>query len=299
MANNKYYTFDSFQITAFQNEIEVNFATILDMTIAHFNAFTINSGSIKMMEKKKSNGVYSLMLAHNQMNDLPYAMHNETGAVRELGLEGSEGLAHRTCFVYDSELKMLLVESTKNGVTLNTFIGLIERAVDQLRIQTSFVIDPEVLSNLSRMPIINKLEFRIAKVLNGTIFTTKKIGLKSFIKAAEIAGLDKLAVVMQSGRSRSDSLNRNKVIQILKDLRAYFATPNEVQKVIVTGKESEEQLQQSLDILSGKMRFKIRMEVKRNYSNLEIMAKCALVVEKFNDKRAILKAVYLQDGNQN
>ncbi|MBS0646418.1 MAG: hypothetical protein JSR97_07475 [Verrucomicrobia bacterium] len=278
----KTLNFDVFKlITTNDQQDLVKFETILLNKLAAYRTLPKSSGPILLIGDISKNGKFIYgTLAHNQMNDLPPTLDSATGETGELPIKDTQGLAYYTSFLFDTELQMIAYESKQNGVSLKSFLEFFEMNYSLPPIESEIVIDPIEIQRLNKMSVIKKFYVKIAKVENGAIFNSNKASFKQIINSADGTNTNTLEYTITSARSKDGSLTLNKVKQMAKDLLKYKET-EEVEKMVITGKETDEDPADVIDFIANKVRISIKVERKRFSTNFALKEKYDLLTEEY------------------
>lgn len=289
----KTINFDVFKLTATNDQQDiVPFEKILLKKLSNYQTLGKSTGPILLIGDITKNGKFLFgTLAHNQMNDLPPALDSATGETSELPIKDTQGLAYYTSFLFDPELQMIAYESKQNGVSLKSYLEFFEMNYSLPPIESEIVIDPIEIQRLNKMGVIKKFYVKIAKVENGAIFNTNKSSFKQIIDSADGTNTNLLEYTITSGRSRDGSLSLNKIKQMAKDLLKYKDT-EEVEKMIITGKETEEDTANAIDFIANKVRISIKVERKRFSTTFALKEKYDLLTEEYKKVHPHLLKAY-------
>lgn len=265
-----------------ENNDLIRFETILLNKLPNYKSLNKSSGPILIIGEIFKDGKFIYgTFAHNQMNELPPTLDTATGETSQLPIKDTQGLAYYTSFLFDPELQMIAFESNLNGVSLNSFCEFIEYNYSLSNpIESEIVIDPIEIQKLNKMGVIKKFQVKITKVENGEIFNSKKSSFKQIIDSADGTNTNTIEYTLSSGRAKNNSLSLNKLKQIVKDLMKYKET-EEVEKLIITGRETEESSLDLIDFVSNKVRISFKVERKRFSTNFAIIEKYNLLTQEF------------------
>lgn len=259
----------------------VQFENILLDKLELYKSIHVGTDQVSIIDTIKKEGKFIFgTLAHTQLSDLPPTLDITTGEPGEIPLKESQGLAYYTSFLFDPELQMIAYESKKNGVTLNSFLGFFQLNYNLNPIESEIVIDPIELERLNRMGLIKKFQVKIAKVVNGSIFNSNKSSFKQIINSADDTNTNVLEYTLTADRGNGNGLSINKIKQIVKDLLAYKET-DEVEKLIITGKETDESATDVIDFIANRVRISIKVERKRLSSDFALSDKYFYVTEQY------------------
>ncbi len=222
-------------------------------------------------------------LINNQMNDIPASFDNLTQTFNPLVLSKTQGLAHPTSFLFDRDMNVLMYESSNVGVSLGSFCQFIEHNFSMPNIETSIVIDLEEMKKYMKLGVISKIEIKIAKVKNGSLFNDKNTAVSKIITTADKTNATSLTYIVSAGKSQS--LDRQTVHKYVSDLKNYISGgkegPKEVKKLIVTGREDDGGDKINIDFIKNKLRSSIGFEKHRQIGGAVINEKLKLMEEEY------------------
>jgi hypothetical protein len=283
-----------FQLTTVNKEGEAfDFAEVLLDKLENYNDVLQSGSPISIIEIKQEKKYIFGTLTHTQMNDLSPIVDSLTkSVVGEIEMSATQGLGHFTSFLFDKELQMLVFESKQHGVSLGSFCHFFERNYSMPPIETNFVLNPAELIKLNKMVIIKSFSVKIAKVVNGAIFNNEKASYGQIIKSADDTNTDTLEYTIKAGNS--DTLSLTKIKQMARDLFK-FRESDEVEKLVISGKESDEKAQETINFVTNRVKITIKVERKRFSSSFALKEKYYLMEEEFNKVRpSLLKAYKLK-----
>lgn len=268
----------------------VNLAEVWDLNRTNYGDVLQNGSPISLIEIKQEGKFIFGTLAHTQMSDLDPVMDSKTKKIiGEIPLEDTQGLGHFTSFLYDKELSMIVYESRQMGVTLSSFCKFFEKNYQTAPIETEFVLDPQELAKLDKLTLIRKFSVKIAKVENGSIFHNKKSSFERIIKSADNTNTNTLEYTITA--DRGEGLTLNKVKQMTKDLFQYKGS-DEVKKLEITGKETEEQAAEVINFVTNQVRVSIKVARERFSQSFTLKEKYALVEDEYMKSRPHLLLAY-------
>jgi hypothetical protein len=274
-----------------QNE-PIHFGSVLLSKLHRYRKVNKASGLIVLVgDIEKRNHFIFGTLAHNQMNDLPQSWDHETGEAGDLALTPSQGLAHYTSFLFDPALEMIAYESKVNGVHIKHFISFFEMNYNLSRIESDIVIDPIEVERLNRMTVIKKFHVQIARVENGTIFKNPKSSFHQIIQSADGTNTNVLEFTLKASRLEGGSLTPPRIKQMVRDLLRFKAT-EEVNKLALTGKESDKSPSKIINFIANRVRLTIKVERKRFTSHFALQERYQKVEKEYTSIRPHLLKAY-------
>ena len=214
---------------------------------------------------EKRGNYYFGSVVKNQVNNIPPSFDEVSQTFAALPLGANQGLGYPASFLYDPKYRIVMIESTKNGVGISMLLGLISSNCGIL-IQPSLVINPSSLQEFYGMTIISKFQVKVAKIESGSIFKTKKnTSLGEIIHTTDDTNTDTLEYTLTKTK-RKDSLKRGKISTLLRSLLKYD-DEREVKKLIVMGKADEESGSETIDFIEHRLHDFIIVEKQRLISS--------------------------------
>lgn len=287
--HSKTINFDFFKLSIV-GEDDFAVAKIFSLPASHYKTINGESDPVTLFNKtlKKENGFVLGSLIHNQMYGIPPSLDNESGKLEKLHLSAAQGIAHSTSFIFDEKTNILMLESSRSGVLLGGFCSFFGQNCG-CEIESSIVLDPEKLAQYKSLTSITKLEVKIAKVKDGSLFNDKTSSFRQIVKAADDTNTTSLEYILSSGRN--DNLNFAKIKDFIADLMRYNRT-EEVKKLIVTGKEEGVSRSTPIDLINNKLRVRLSFEISRNADIIFLNLKLNRMLEAYKDIRTSLIRTY-------
>lgn len=141
------------------------------------------------------------------------------GDIDPVELAKDQGIADRTGFLYDPEVNTLLLESSVPGVTrgrFRRFYGRLNRVKGEIELPP--ILTKDAYENINDINRVTKFKVKIAGGVNGDILDGDKTAVGRSIDIANKMDAPQLELVISVGRAwRNDELNRNSVIEYVKD----------------------------------------------------------------------------------
>jgi len=214
------------------------------------------------------NGLYFGTLLRNQVANIPPSYDETDAKLEPLPFSNTQGLAYQTSFLFDPTYRILMLESVKNGVGISTVCDFINLNYPNVSIQPALVIDPQKLQDFFNMTTISRFSVKIAKLESGSIFSNKtNTSLGQIIKSADKTNTDTIEYALTA--HRKNSLNKGRISGLVRSLLRYNDT-EEVQKLLVVGKEDDEGRRESIDLIDQKLRDSIEVERVRLISTFPV-----------------------------
>lgn len=235
---------------------------ILKSDITKFDTFYKNGRHNSFPYKiKEMNGFILGTILANHMEGLPSSYDNKHKTLEDLKLEGSQGLAYLTSFLYDSELEIMMFESNKNGCSIGVFCSLVENNIEQYILDPQILINPSDLVKLNEMEEIRKITVKLHNIKNGAIIKDTKNSVGELIQFANDIQNDYLEFSIV--KSNKGSLTVNKVIDLVKKFLKLKKEDHSLEKLEIKGRGENERKLRVLDLISNKLRPHIFIKTPR------------------------------------
>jgi len=237
-------------------------AGILKTEISKFKSFNKNNRHNSFpYDIKEMNGYVLGTILANHMDGLPSSYDNSKKKLEDLKLEGSQGLAYFTSFLYDSELEILMFESNRNGASIGVLCSLIENNIENYIIDPHILINPSDLIKLNDMEEIRKISVKIHNIQNGAIIKDTEKSVGELIQFANEIKNDYLEFSIV--RTKKGSLTVQKVIDLAKKLLKRKKDDNPVEKIEIKGRIATERKLTVLNLISNRLRPNILIKMPR------------------------------------
>lgn len=233
-------------------------------------------------------------LVRVQLQDLPPSFDEHTQNLEPLKLSMAQGLAYPTCFLYDPDVNVVMIEHPRGGVTIGTFCKFLMVNLDIPKLDASVVINPVEMEKFLRMGVINRFHVRIAKVEDGDLLAGEgPKAVSQIIDSADQTNTDILEykLSVRSAKGKGNTLSLARVRKWVNTFVKYKDT-NEVQVLKVTGKDEENEQTSAIDLIKQRLREWISVEKQRLNGSFMINEKHEMMVEVYNKHRDGLLNMY-------
>lgn len=274
-----------------QEEIEKSKAISIGFSQAHkknnFSPLDRDDGTVNLHGKLKASSAGYILgtIVNNQMTDIPPSYDNETHALSQLRLSETQGLGHPTSFLFDYQINVLMIEVVRNGVGVGAFCKYFRQNLGLPLFDASVVINPADYEKFNNMTHIRTFEVKIARVENGSIFSTtgKSRAVGQIIDSADNTNTKALVYRLTAPRKESLKLNqiKNFVNGFLK-----FKDTEEVTALKVTGKEVDDDNAFPIDFIQQRLKDSMTVERERLIGNFDIQGKFGLMEQVYAKHRA-------------
>jgi hypothetical protein len=276
MMHNKKITINFFQLCPEVESEEEKIAgnqelvKLFENIPTNFQSIVYDDSKVNLFDNlKNKRGLVLGTLIRNQISDIPPKYNDVSRSIEPLDLTHDQGLGYATCFLYDPSLRILVIESIRNGVGIATLCAFLEKNFNLTnKIEPNFVINPTDLARFYDMGSIKKFEVKIARIHGGSIFNQKKKSINQITNAADQTDTDLLEYSLSVNRGHdtlSLSTIRNFVSSLLK-----FKGSDEVKAMKVTGKSFDSTTNDTIDFIKEKMVDSIFVERVRVVTSFNI-----------------------------
>ena len=186
-----------------------------------------------------------------RMTDVPEKVSRNDGLPRDLGLLADEGIVHRAHFYYDPAHCVLLLQRDRN-VRPPAFVHSVA-APSHRDFGLSLIFKRDALQRLNRMQVVRKISFKVARPADPGALVREDASAGHAIELLNDLGGVEVDVKVSVGRSRRVSLHRNPALRIANLL--FNHRGNEVQRIVVSGKEDPGAATETLDLLEDRLVF--------------------------------------------
>lgn len=249
----------------------------------------LSDSSVNFYGKVEKQGALFLgTVIKNQLSNIPPSYDEVAGIAAKLPLSSNEGLGYQTSFLYDPALRIIMIESVKNGVNVNVLCLLLQKNFDIPDIQASLVINPARLQEFYNMRVISKFQVKVARLEQGTIFNTKKnSSIGQIIHSADDTNTDLLEYTL-GVRKKNKSLKRSKISTLIRSFLRYEET-DEVKKLLVTGKEEEEGHSNSINFIEQRLTDFVFVKQERLIETFEVKERYEKLLDVYNKHKPSLQ----------
>lgn len=269
-----------------------NFIRVIDQ--AAFDSIPKPDGWLTVNNLHDNPGFWSGSVSKIQTKDIPGKRKPGNPNPTSIEFESEdEGLDHPTCFVLDKFTNILAIESIATGVTPKAFCELLSTKAN-MQITPTILPMLDAMQRYDSMTRIKKLSFKMARVESTAGMNTRlRPGLRAAKELADATGTNYIKVEMSMGRDRGQNLILDGVKEIVRGLLDYSENV-EVDSIEVYGSTGyhEGASFEPVDLIQQRIFDKIRVSRQRLQTQESIQERTWAVVDKFQQRRDSLTAVY-------
>lgn len=237
-----------------ESPFEDCFKAVQDLPDDDSRTYEINGSPIRMQAYTKYRDIYKGEVIRIRMDDLPVKARL-SGETEPLDLDDDQGLGEETAFLYNSTLKVLLLQRNRVGVTASRFIRYFTEMNDiDENIDLQPILQTNALRQLQQMHEVRRLELRFAGLDNMEVFQDLGYGVSGIVELSEQFDAPSISLSIGMGHKKG-SLMRDNVIDAVKKVLALPTGlfSNRVDKIRVVGKDDLEGESKILDMLKYRM----------------------------------------------
>lgn len=236
--------------------------------------------------------VYLGTFISNQISEIPPSFDESTNKLEPLPLTENQGLGYPTSFLYDPELRIVMIESVKNGVNINTFCNFLHVNYDIATLQPAFVINPTELQKFYDMQFYKRFKVKIARIQNGNLLRSRKRTIMQITNSADDTNTDYLEYGL-SVRFKNETLSLAKIRNFVAEFLRYKET-EEVVSLSVSGREDDDAGLENIDFIQEKLRDFIQVGTTRLISDFAINERYHMLVDAYKRHRRNLQVYKLK-----
>lgn len=184
--------------------------------------------------------------------DLPDRVSRTTGIPADLGLNADEGIGRQAAFLYDCERTSLLLQRDRE-VGSSAFREGVSRPANA-EFNLSLIFKQDALQRLNRMQVVRKVSFKVARPQNPEAFREIDPSAGHAIDMLNETGGLFIDIDISVGKSKAVSLARQAALRFARGL--FGRRGEEVQRVIVSGREEPGAATEIIDMLEDRLVYK-------------------------------------------
>jgi hypothetical protein len=161
-----------------------------------------------------------------------------------------------TVFLYNPFNDVIVLQRNRSGLSLNSFTLFLSKLTNSNDIELELIIDPNALEKLKKMPIVDRIEYKISKPTSYKFAKNEDRSLRGDIKLAELFQGENLKVVI--GAQRGGHLHKTKILSKVKSL---LRNSDGLHKLNVRGRVNGDI--EILDLIKQRILFTKKFNLKR------------------------------------
>ena len=219
---------------------------------------------IRLQESSSQGDFRYAKMIRIRLDEVPLRASLSAGSIGPFDFEEDEGIGEETAFLYNMNLRVMVVQRNRFGVSPN-MIALYFNMKGHINgfIVLEPIIQLDAFRRVSQLGIIRKFDIRIAGLENFQDFRGMGYSGEALAGLMENFRAPTVSVSLSMGRTRRGSLSIGNILdQIRSALR--FTGSNAVQKIEVTGREDDQHEIEVIDILKDRMTEMVDVQLDPN-----------------------------------
>ncbi len=206
--------------------------------------------AFRLQELRRGANIWQGDMIRIRMEDHPLkaTLGGETELIE---LEDDEGIGEETAFLYDPAINVLVLQRNRSGVSEKRLVTYFAQKGETGPIALDPVVNHDVLDRLERMQTVRSLEVRVAGFEHADVYRGQTRAVEGMIGISEELSAPSLTIQATMGRQTGGL--RNAIDFVRRLVHIPGQTPQEVQKIQVSGKEHDAADTEVLDILLFRM----------------------------------------------
>ena len=263
-----------------------NFQEILDTPLDEYQPMASNGNRFELEGKiRQTQGLYYGTFCLNQTQELPPIVKFGAAPKELLADEDDDtGIGHYTSFFYDPMHQMVGIQNNRNGISANGIAAFFKRNYEMRDILFEFVINPAELARLNNLTEISSFEVSIAKMENGSAFSSNSDSLtfRQATKVADDTNANVFKLFYGVGYQRGATLRKGSVIDYIKSILGKGAV-NNITKIEIKGRETDDANMHVIDLINNKIKLIVTLPRARSINasyNQKIITKA---IQEYKD----------------
>lgn len=254
-------------------------------------ARTFDNGEyhVRLVAIGQQQGYYRGDVARIRMNDIPDKM-KLSGEREAIDLADDQGLGEITSFIYNSQLRVLVLMRNRFAITASGFANYFQNMGRmQGVLQLEHILEADAYQRLARMNLAHKVELGIAAPGNGAIFDDLGLRPQSLAELIDVAPKVRMDFTISMDRDRNASLPLRAVRSMITAVTRQHA--GEVVNLVVSGKESPEQRLDIVDMLEEVMTDQERVTLRGNQRTIADNQRHYAIEQVYQRKLPVLNRI--------
>jgi Family of unknown function (DUF6731) len=234
--------------------------TILQAYALDFPARRVDFGDsfVCLYSARRHRGRLLGEVLKTKMTELPDKVSRNTGRLQALGLAADEGIGHRAHFLYDSANAILLFQRDRE-VRPPAFVHSVSNPTNQ-HFALSLIFKANALERLDRMRIVRKITFKVARPDDRVALRNLDPSAGHAIDILNGLGGRQIEIDVSVGRAKLAGLERQPALRAIRSL--FQRRDEEVEKVIVSGRETPDGATEMIDLLEDRLVFQTEVNLR-------------------------------------
>ncbi len=239
-----------------------------------------------------------------RMADFP-VIADRDGNIKEIELEIDQGLGERTAFLFNSNIRVILLQTNAMGVSPSIFLRYLQLCCNSEKNYYAFdpILEEDSVRKLNSFTEIDEFEIHVAGLDNPSLFSKDDNGVDQFVDLYQFFRSPTISLKISKGQRKSSNIS----VQNIQNLAANWlrktaetnqlvynknnkkTIPERATVIRITGSTPEEN-NVYVDLLKNRMREKIRIETRDRHLPYE--TRIEFLKRAYNKRRDTLLRMF-------
>ena len=251
-----------------------------------YESVNVWDGTVSIYGKiEKRGNVYLGSLVKNQKVNIPPSC-DDNNVIEVLPLGNKKGLGYATCFLYDPNYRIIMIESTSGSVGISVLCDFLENNFTIPSLDPGVVINPIDYARYLKFGIFTKFQVKIAKLENGTIFNSSNKTIGQITKVSDKTNTQIFECTMSVG-NRHEGLVKS-VIRRMVDGFLQYKNTSELKTLKISGRDTEDGRSETIDFIKQRFKDSFSVPTERLISSFDIPDHFTKMIQVYNKHKGSL-----------
>lgn len=233
-----------------------------------------------------------------QMTNKP-GMASAVTEQEPLNLPQGHGLAHSSVFAYDIDSSIMILQTSRNGISTSRIAGYFREISDGQSYSLLPILRQDALARLNRLTA-RRLRIKLAAPEDLSVVDSDQQTVKASLRhLKDLAGGPWIEVEVSTGRE-GESLKQRPTRKIMRWFQSEAAEGRgniKILKVEGTESDDESEVALALDLLSEQLKIEEIIELPEDNPESSFNIRCGVIRGAFKDNHEYLSS-FSDDGNE-
>jgi len=206
-----------------------------------------NNIPIRLQEMEKREHLWIGDMVKIRLNDIP-PKTKMSGRQIDIDLDEDEGLGEETAFLYDQDVRVLVLQRNYTAVTAAGFTSYFKYFGNVKKLNLLPVVKPEAYQRMEKMNIVRRFEIDFAGLQNLSIAKGSGKGANAMVDLANETDSPYQKVILSMGNQKGTIA---RIRSFVEEVLSLFK--ENVKKIKITGKEFIDGETEIIDLLEDRM----------------------------------------------
>jgi len=251
-----------------------------------YNSVSVWDGEVKVLGNIEKRGTFYLgALVKNQKINIPPSCDDENN-IEVLPLGDKKGLGFATCFLYDPSARIVMIESMSGSVGIGVLCAILESNFSIPELEPGVVINPVEYTKYLKFGFFTKLQVKVARIENGTVFKSTNKSVEQLIGATDKTNAQILECTMSVG-NKHEGLVKTTIRKMINGLLPYKQS-HELKTLKISGRHTEDGRSETIDFVKQRLKDSFTLPAERLISTFAIPEHFSKLVEVYNKHKGNL-----------